>query len=98
MLDAMIAVRRVRQRPRLVDDAHSGLLRLDADLGDAIDLVPDLRMQRERAFDRGLRMELRRETDLEQHVLHDVAAVAALEGERLALEKYVVKAPSRRRQ
>ncbi len=30
VLQAMIAVRGVRERPRLVDDAHAGLLRLDA--------------------------------------------------------------------
>ena len=41
----------------------------------------------------GLRVEFRREGDLEQHVLHHVAAVGALELERAALEEHVVEAP-----
>src|SRR2546428_8421410 len=38
-------------------------------------------------------MEFRRVGDLEQHVLHHVAAERALELERLALEEHVVEAP-----
>ena len=49
--------------------------------------------RRHRRFDRGLRMELGRERNLEQHVFHHIAAIRALELERLALEQHVVKAP-----
>jgi hypothetical protein len=37
------------------------------------------------ALDGGLRMELGREADLEQDVLHDIAAAGTLELERLPL-------------
>ena len=50
-------------------------------------------MQRHRRFDRGLGVELGRIGNLEQHVLHHIGAVGALEAERLALEQHVVEAP-----
>ena len=50
-------------------------MRRHHDLVDLIEPAGDLRMQRNRRFHGGLRMELRRERDLEQHVLHHVRAV-----------------------
>ena len=64
---------------------------------DLVDPVGDLRMQLHRALHRGLRVELGREADLEQDVLHHVAAERPLELERLALERDVVEAPGLRR-
>ena len=74
VLNAMIAIGGIRERPGLVDDAHAGLLRLDDDALDERDPVLDPRVQRHRALDRGLRVEFGREADLEQHVFHHVAA------------------------
>ncbi len=54
------------------------------------------RMELHRRLDRGLRVELGREGDLEEHVLHHVAAEGALELELLALEEHVVEAPGLR--
>jgi len=69
------------------------VLRLDA-------LAPggELLMQRHRRFHRGLRMELGRERDLEQHVFHHVRAVRTLKLEFVALEEHVVEAPRLRGQ
>ena len=57
------------------------------------DAVANARVQRHRAFDRRLRVELGGEADLEQDVFHHVAAVGSLQHERLALEQHVVEAP-----
>ncbi len=53
-------------------------------------------MQRHARLDTGLRVKLGRVGDLEQHVFHDVAAIAALELERPAPEQHVVVAPGPR--
>jgi hypothetical protein len=58
-------------------------------LADAQQLLVDLH----RRFHRGLRVEFRGERDLEEHVFHHVAAVGALELERVALEEDVIEAP-----
>src|SRR3546814_5245864 len=55
-------------------------------------------MQLHRALDRGLGVELGREADLEQDVLHHIAAERALELEFLATESDVVEAPGLDRQ
>src|SRR3546814_4385340 len=55
-------------------------------------------MQLHRALDRGLGVELGREADLEQDVLHHIAAERALELELLATESDVVEAPGLDRQ
>ena len=39
VLDAVIAIRRVIERPCLVDDANAGLLRFDNDLVDVVDAI-----------------------------------------------------------
>ena len=61
VLDAVVAVGRVGERPGLVDDAHARLLRLDHDALDVVEPVLDRRVQLHRALDRGLRVELRRD-------------------------------------
>ena len=98
VLQAMIAIGRVRERPRLVDDAHARLLRLDRDAHDIGDARRDDRVQLQRRLDRRLRVKLRRKRDLEQHVLHDVRAQGALERDRPAFEQHVLKAPPLRGQ
>jgi hypothetical protein len=75
------------------DDADGGLVRADRDLADVRDAVADLRVQLHRGLRGGLGMELGGEADLEQDVLHHVAAVWPLEAERLTLEERVVEAP-----
>ena len=52
-----------------------------------------LRAQLHRGFDGGLRVEFRGIADFEEHVLHHVGAVRALEFELLAAEGDVVEAP-----
>ena len=80
----------------LVDDADGSLLRADAH---ALDVVGRLAERAEplvhevRGLDCRLRVELGRVRDLEEHVLHHVGAVRALERERAALEEHVVEAP-----
>jgi hypothetical protein len=93
VLDAVVAIGGIGERTFLVDDADRGLLRAQDDPADVVDPVGDLGMERHRAFDGGLGMELGRKADLEQYVLHDVAAERALEFERPALEQHVVEAP-----
>jgi hypothetical protein len=46
-----------------------------------------LRVQLHRGFDGGLRVELRRVADLEQHVLHHIGTIGPLELELLALNE-----------
>jgi hypothetical protein len=58
----------------------------------------DLGVQGDSGLNGGLGVELGRKADLEEHVLHHVAAVAARELERLALEQHIVEAPGLRRE
>ncbi|MNS52769.1 hypothetical protein D3C72_854950 [compost metagenome] len=98
VLHAVIAVGRVVQRPLLVDDADAGLLGTDRDVLDVLDLPPQraqLMVQQDRCLHRRLPVELGRETDLEQHVFHHVAAERAAEGQRLAMHRYRLEAPGR---
>jgi len=88
----MIAIRRVCKRTGLVDDAHAGLLRFDHHAFDLIQLGADLGMQRHGGLHGGLRMELRGEGNLEQHVFHNVAAERLRQRERLSLEEHVLEA------
>ena len=98
VLDAVVAVGGIGERAGLVDDAHARFLGFDDDAVDRVDPVLHLRVQLHRALDRGLRVELGREADLEQHVLHHVAAERLRERDRLALEQHVLEAPGLRRQ
>ena len=65
----------------------------DDDPVDLPEAVFDLRVQGHGTLDRGLGVELGGKGDLEEDVLHDVAAVGALELEGLALEEDIVEAP-----
>ena len=60
VLDAVIAVGGIGERPHLVDDAHARLLGLDDDALDVGEPTPDLRMQGHRRLDRRLGVELGR--------------------------------------
>ncbi len=93
VLDAVVAVGGVVERPFLVDDADGRLVGADHDPLDLVKPVLDLRVQLHGALYRRLGMELGGERDLEQHVLHDVRAVRPLKLELVALEQDVVEAP-----
>ncbi len=93
----MVAVGGVGQRAFLVDDADAGLVGTNGDLPDIrcrLARGGQLAVQGHGGFHRGLRVEFGREGDLEQHVLHHVGAIRALEPEGLALEQHVVEAPA----
>jgi len=82
----------------------------DQDAVDFVQAIAHVRMQDHRRLTRGLRMKLRREADLEQHIFHHVAGVflrqfelsLALGLERQVLvgmaEQHVIEAPLRRAQ
>ena len=70
-----------------------GLLGLDHDALDLPEPLAHARMQRHRRLHRGLRVELGRVGDLEEHVLHDVAAEGLRQQQRLALEEHVLETP-----
>ena len=64
VLDAVVAVGGIVERALLVDDADARLVRADRDLLDVVGGLAqprELAVQRHRGFDRGLRVELRRE-------------------------------------
>src|SRR5215469_4333167 len=63
------------------------------DVGSGESLRGKLMMESDCSFDSGLRMKLRWERYLEEHVLHHVAAVRPLELELLATEADVVETP-----
>ncbi len=94
----MVAIGRVVQGAFLVNDADRRLVRADGYFPDVVETILQLRMQLHGTFDCGLRMEFRREGNLEQHVFHDVRTVGALELEFLALEQHVVETPGLCRQ
>ena len=96
VLEAVVAIGRVGQRAGLVDDAHARLLRLDDDALDVIDAPGHLRVQRDRSFDGGLRVELGRIGNLEEHVLHDVAAEGPRDLDGLATQHDVMETPGGR--
>lgn len=96
VLNAVVTVGVVVERTLLVDDAKSGLLGADTDVLDVVSglaKVLELLVQSHGSLSSGLSVELSRERDLEQNVLHDVGAVRALELELVALEQDVVEAP-----
>jgi hypothetical protein len=83
------------ERALLVDDADAASwVRIVIFLMSAMRSCRPAGCRDHRALDRGLRVELGRERDLEEHVLHHVAAVGALELELVALEQHVVEAPA----
>ena len=91
-----LAIGEVGERALFVDDADRCLLGANAH---ALDVVRSLAERFEpfmndvSSFDGRLCMELGRVGNLEEHILHHVRAERALELERLALKKHVVKAP-----
>ena len=91
-----LPVSKVGKGTLLVDNPHSGLLRPDLDAFDVVGgLAESLELGVEGVsdLDGGLSMELGRERDLKENILHDVRSIGALELERLALEEDVVEAP-----
>ena len=96
-----LSVSEVGEGTLLVDNPHSGFLRPDLDTLDVIGgLSKSLEFIVEGVgdFDGRLGVELGREGNLEENVLHDVGSVGTLELERFALEEDVVEAPSLGRQ
>lgn len=97
VLNAVVTVGKVvHGLELLVDDANAGLVcaasnsldvsgRLALLLEDGVNLL--------RSLDGRLRVELSRVRDLEEDILHDVAAVGPLELELLALEQDIVETP-----
>jgi hypothetical protein len=82
----------------LVDNADASLV---SSAGDGLDVSSRLALRLEkvvnllRSLNSGLRVELSRVGDLEENVLHDIAAIGALELELLALEQDIVETPDR---
>src|ERR1035438_6074856 len=76
VLEAMVAVRRVGERPGLVDDPPAALLRLDRDPLHLCEPRGDLWVEGDRGLDRRLRVEFGGIGDLEEDVLHHVAPEA----------------------
>ena len=72
VLNAMVAIGGIIERAFFVDDADGGFVGGDDDIFDVVQAIFHIRVQRDRAFHRGLRMELSRERNLEQHVFHHV--------------------------
>jgi len=89
----MIAVRRIVERAGLVDDADRGFVRGDSYALDVVQSIFDERMQGDRRFHRGLRVEFRRERNLEQHVLHDIGGKRPRELDWITLEQHVAETP-----
>ena len=96
-----LSVSEVGKRTLLVDNPHSGFLRPDFD---TLDVIGGLSERLEFIvegvgnFHGSLGVELGREGNLEENILHDVSSVGTLEFERFALEENVVEAPSLGRQ
>jgi hypothetical protein len=97
VLHAVVAVGEVVHGLQLlVDDADAGLVRAVDDVRDVVRALAhgrELLVQVLGGFDGGLRVELGWVGDFEEHVLHHVGAVGALEVEFLAVEVDVVEAP-----
>jgi hypothetical protein len=96
-LDAVVTVGKVVHRLELlVNDADASLV---GSASDGLDVSGRLALRLEevvdllRGLDSGLRVELSRVGDLEENVLHDIAAIGALELELLALEQDIVETP-----
>src|SRR5580704_8513323 len=97
VLYTMVAVGRIVERPLLIDDAQTCLVRTKLDganvfCGFTSSEQPGA--QGHGRFYRGLGMELGRIADLEENILHYVRAVRALEMERLSTEEHIIKPPA----
>ena len=93
VLDAVVTIRGVIQRAGLVDDTHACLLGFHHHLVDVSQPVPNLFMQGQGRFHRGLGVKLSRERYLEQDVFHNVTAKSAFCFDLVALEQHVLEAP-----
>ena len=94
----VLSVSEVVERALLIDDPDGGFLGADAHGLDVLCSLPELLelvMDDVGGLDGGLGVELGREGDLEENVLHDVRAVGALELEGLALSRDVRYTESR---
>ena len=98
VLQGVVPVGGVVQRPALIDDAHGRLLGGEFDMVDLIQAPDHLVVQLNRTLHRSLGMELHREGDLEQDVLHHIAAEGAGQLEGLTLEQHIIEAPAWRAQ
>src|SRR6478672_4872466 len=86
VLETVVAIGEIVQRSALVDHENAGLVRPQLDALDLVQAVLDLRMEPDRRFDRGLRVQCRRIRDLEEHVLDDEAFERPREYERSPAE------------
>jgi hypothetical protein len=99
VLNAVVTVGKVvHGLELLVNDADASLV---GSAGDGLDIGSRLALGLEEVvnllggLDGGLRVELSRVGDLEENVLHDIAAVGALELKLLTLEEDIVETPDR---
>ena len=72
ILNAVIAVGGIVQRPGLIDDADRRFMSSDYDLVDLLNAILHLIVQVESRLHRGLRMKLGRKRNFKQHILHHV--------------------------
>src|SRR5208282_5868280 len=93
VLYAVVTVCRVVQRTLLVDDADSRLVGGDLDFIYLVYSVLHNRVELHCTLHSSLRVELRREGYLKEHVFHHVRTVWPLELEFIALEEDVVETP-----
>ena len=77
VLEAVVAVSRVRERTGFVDDAGARFLGLDVDAVDFSEPVFHRGVKLDAGFHGGLRVKLGWEGDLEKHVFHHVSAERA---------------------
>ena len=92
----LLSISEVGKRSILVNDPHSSLLRPDFDALNVIRSLPEsleFFVEGMGDLDSGLGVELGREGDLKENILHDVRSVGTLELKLLALEKNVIEAP-----
>ena len=79
VLQAVVAVRWVSERPGFGNDTDSRIMSGQHDLIDISQAIFHLRMKDYRSFTSRLSMKLSRESDLEKDILHHITAKLALE-------------------
>ena len=97
VVNRMISISEVVKRTLLVNDADGGFLSADSDTLDVVRSFThglELVMDDMSSLNGCLRVEFRRERDLEKNIFHNVRGERPLELELLALEKDIVEAPS----
>lgn len=101
VLNGVVTVSKVGQWSLLVDNTNGSFLGANFDVLDVVRRfaqVLELLVQDHTRLSGGLSVELGRERDLEQNVLHNVVTVRPLELELVALEQDVVETPGLGRQ